>query len=40
VLVVGAGGTAEEKKGAAGLQQFLEEKLTKDYGSCTPISAP
>jgi hypothetical protein len=40
VLVAGAGGTAEEKKSAAGLQQFLEEKLTKDYGSCTPISAP
>jgi hypothetical protein len=29
--------SAEEKKSAACLQQFLEEKLTKDYRSCTPI---
>jgi hypothetical protein len=37
--IAGAAGSAEEKKSAARLQKFLEEMLTKGYGSNTAISA-
>jgi hypothetical protein len=36
--IVGAGGSAEEKKAPPASKKLLEEKLTKEYGSSTPIS--